>query len=139
MHFGVGKIMRVVLAIALFFMAKDAIMRMFSKEVKTEATLVSKFVDDYVDKKMYATSNGVEGGVAEKGKTYYETFEMADGKRITFAVSKDRYDVALEGASGVLVFKYRDLISFKAETEGTKDRPDTTEAGNYFVSLKDKM
>ena len=41
--------------------------------------------------------------------------------------------------SGILTYKYKTLMSFEAETEGTKVRKDISDVEGYFVSMQDKL
>lgn len=129
-----------VVVIAIFvFMAKDFIMQVLSKKITTTATLASKFQEEYVNKQMYAGAGAVQEGLAEKGITYYFTMKLDNGKIVTFPVSKDMYDVYAEGTKGIVIYKYKTLIAFEAETEGTKVRKDTGELNRYFVSFQDRL
>ena len=122
-----------VVVIAIFiFMAKDFIMQVLSKRITTTATLASKFQEEYVNKRMYAGTGAIQEGLAEKGIAYYFTMNLDTGKIVTFPVSKDMYDVYAEGTKGILTYKYKTLMSFEAETEGTK-----AEGGNITISLED--
>lgn len=132
--------MFVVVVIAIFmFMARDFIMQIFSRKVTATATLISKFKEEYVDKKMYVGNGAVQDGLAEKGIIYYFILELENGKRVTFPVSKDVYDISVEGTEGVLTYKYKTMISFDARTEGTRIRKDTEVLDKYFVSFQDKL
>ena len=112
-----------VVVIAIFiFMAKDFIMQVLSKRITTTATLASKFQEEYVNKRMYAGTGAIQEGLAEKG-----------------IASKDMYDVYAEGTKGILTYKYKTLMSFEAETEGTKVRKDISDLEGYFVSMQDKL
>ena len=121
-----------VVVIAIFiFMAKDFIMQVLSKRITTTATLVNK--------RMYAGTGAIQEGLAEKGIAYYFTMNLDTGKIVTFPVSKDMYDVYAEGTKGILTYKYKTLMSFEAETEGTKVRKDISDLEGYFVSMQDKL
>ena len=129
-----------VVVIAIFiFMAKDFIMQVLSKRITTTATLASKFQEEYVNKRMYAGTGAIREGLAEKGIAYYFTMNLDTGKIVTFPVSKDMYDVYAEGTNGILTYKYKTLMSFEAETEGTKVRKDISDLEGYFVSMQDKL
>lgn len=88
---------------------------------------------------MYAGAGAIQEGLAEKGIAYYFTMNLDTGKIVTFPVSKDMYDVYAEGTKGILTYKYKTLMSFEAETEGTKVRKDISDLEGYFVSMQDKL
>lgn len=125
-----------VILIILFFFLKDVLMTIFSKEVTTTATLVSKTAQPYVTKKVFMQQQGnVAGGIAEKGMEYSFYFQLENGNHLSFLVPKDTYDVALENANGRLTYKGNRFISFTGATEGTRLRNEQNQ--NDFVSIKD--
>lgn len=130
------------IAIALWIFKnaiKDLFVALFSKKVSVKATLKVKQAQQYVNKKMYITQGGggVAGGIAEKGIEYTLIFEDSKGRDIGLNVTKDVYDVAVEGVEGTLVYKGKRYISFDGITQGTFLRDDINH--NDFVGINKKF
>lgn len=132
-----GALVALAVLAVLFVFLKDVLTALFSKTITTNATLISKYEQNFVTQKVYAAGGagnaGVASGVAEKGKEYFFTFKCDNGKYITLLVPKDAYDVAKEEGNGMLTYKGKRFISYDGPTEGTRIR---TEANtSNFVGL----
>ena len=64
-------------------------------------------------------------------------FEDSKGRDIGLNVTKDVYDVAVEGVEGTLVYKGKRYISFDGITQGTVLRDDINH--NDFVGINKKF
>lgn len=132
-----GAIIALAVLAILFAFFKDVILAVFSKTITTHAKLTSKYEQDYVTQRIYASGSvgtgSVAQGVAEKGKEYFFSFQLDNGKFVTLLVPKDIYDVALEEGSGTLTYKGKRFISYDGPTDGTRLRTDAQ--SNTFVGL----
>ena len=137
LNVGTALFIAVILIIAAMFF-KDVLTAIFSRQISTAATLISKTAQPYVTKLAYMQQRGSVGsGIAEKGTDYFFYFLLDNGKYITLPVTRDNYDTALENSHGTLTFKGKRFISFTGETDGTRRCSDDN--ANNFVSLKDSF
>lgn len=124
----------------IFLALKDTITAIVSPTKTVNAELTSKFEDLVATTKVFVGARGnVGAGIAEKGKAYYMTFKLDNGKFVTFLVPKGVYDTALENESGMLKYKYKNFISFSGKTEGTKVDNDAIDNNVEFVSLSERF
>lgn len=120
-------------AIFIWLFIRSLEQRSLGRSVTCNATLVSKHTEDYVSQPIFMADKQVNTGYVEKGSLYYVLFHTAQGRELSFPVSRQFYDSVSEGQEKQLTYKGGKLLQY-----GNLQNEENPQ-GADFKSLQEKL
>ncbi len=132
-HFLTAAFLAAAAAALLLAVIKSLRQRGLGRSATFEATVVSKYTEDYVSQPIFMQDKQVNTGFVEKGLLYSILFRTAKGKEVAFPVSRQFYEQVAEGQTDTLRCKGAKLLQFGRLQNEKKAQ------GADFKNLQDKL